>query len=100
MCTEKSTIMTSSTNDIGTDISMNGRKLDYSSLAVTSLKYLGAITCKDGTCSAEIHSRIAPEMTAMTRLIRPWRSNTLSFTSKFKLHESLVISIFLYDRQT
>ena len=91
MCTEKSTIMTSSTSDIGTDISMNGRKLE----AETSLKYLGATMCNDGTCSAEIHCRIAPEMTAMARLIRPWRSNTLSFTSEFKLYESLVISIFL-----
>ena len=41
--TEKSTILTNSTSDIGADIKMNGQKLE----ALTSLKYLGAVRlCK------------------------------------------------------
>ena len=46
--TEMSKIMTNSTNN-SADISMNGRKLEE----VTSVKYLGATLCKDGTSSAE-----------------------------------------------
>ena len=48
--TEKSKIMTNSTNNISVDISINGLKLEE----VTSLKYLGETLCKNGTCSAEI----------------------------------------------
>ena len=53
--TEKSKIMTNSTNNISADISMNGQKLEE----VTSFKYLGAPMCKDNTCLAEIRIRIA-----------------------------------------
>ena len=56
---EKSKIRTHSTNNISTNISMNCQKLEE----VISLKYLGALTlCKDGTCSAEVHIRIASAM--------------------------------------
>ena len=52
---ENSKIMTSSTQNVHADISMNGQELEE----VTSFKYLGAALCKDGTCSAEIRVRIA-----------------------------------------
>ena len=81
-----------STNNIGADVSMNGQKLEE----VTSFKYLGAIPCKDGTCSAEIRIRIASAMAAMARLIRIWLCNTISFISKFELCKSLVTVILLY----
>ena len=45
---------------------MNGQKLEE----VTSFKYLGATLGKDGTCSAEVHIRIASAMAAVTRLNR------------------------------
>ena len=49
--TQKSKIMTNSTNNISTGISMKGQK----SGEVTSFKYLGATFFKkDGTCSAEV----------------------------------------------
>ena len=64
--TEKSKIMTNSTNNISAAISMNGQKLDK----VTSFKYLGATLCKDGTCSAEVRIRIVPAMAAVARLNR------------------------------
>ena len=54
----------SSTNNIGAYISMNGQKVEE----VTSFKYLGATLCKDGTCSAEIHIRIASAMARLTRV--------------------------------
>ena len=53
--TEKSKIMTNSTNNISADVSVNGQKLEE----VTSFKYLGVTLCKDSTCSAEIRIRIA-----------------------------------------
>ena len=52
--TEKKKIMTNSMNNISADISMNGQKLEE----VISFKYLGAILCKDGTCSAEVRIRM------------------------------------------
>ena len=61
--TEKSKIMTNSTENVSTDISMNGQKLEE----VTSSKYLRATLCKDGTCSAEVCTRIASAMAAMAR---------------------------------
>ena len=74
--TEKSKIMTNSTNNISANISMNGQKLEE----VTIFKYLGATLCKDSTCSAEVRIRIA---SAMVRLNKIWRCNTISFVSKF-----------------
>ena len=79
--TEKSNIMTNYTNNISTDMSMNGQKLKE----VTSFMYLGATLCKDGTCSADVRIRIASKMAAMARLSSIWWCNTISFASKFKL---------------
>ena len=94
--TEKSKIMTNSTNNSIADIGMNGQKLEE----VTSLKYLGATLCKDGTCSAEICIRIASAMAAMARLNGIWHCNTISFNSKFKLCKSRVTCILLYGCET
>ena len=49
VCTEKSMVMTNSTNNISADISMNSKKLEE----VSSFKYLGATLCKNGTCYQE-----------------------------------------------
>ena len=82
--------MTNNKNKICADISMDSQKLEK----VTSSKYLGAILCKDGTCSTEIHIRIASE--AMARFHRIWQYNTISFASKFTLHLSAQVSRHLY----
>ena len=71
---------------------MNGQKTEE----MTSFKYLGATLCKDGTCSAEVRIRIASAMAEMSRQNRIWRSNIISFASKFKLYKSLATFIFLY----
>ena len=39
-------------------------------------------------------------MTALARLNRIWRCNTISFASNFKLYKSLVTSILLYGYET
>ena len=84
--TKKSRIITNSTNNISAGYSMNGQKLEK----VTSLKYLRAALCKDGTCSAEVRIRIASATFAVARLNRIWWCNTISFTRKFKLYKSFV----------
>ena len=94
--TEKSKIMTNSTNNISADVCMNGQKLDE----VTSFKYLGATLCRVGTCPVEVRIRITSAMAAMARLNRIWRCNTISFASKFKLYKSLVTSVVLYGCET
>ena len=90
--TDKSKIMTNSTNTTSADISKSGQKLEE----VTSFMYRGATLCKDDTCSAEVRNRIASAMAAMARLSRIWRYNTISFTSKFRFYKSLVTSILLF----
>ena len=69
------------------DISMNSQKGE----AVTSFKYLDANLCKDGTCSAEIHIRIASAMAVKARLNRIWQSKLRFYQSL-----SLVVSIILF----
>ena len=88
--------MTNSMDNISSDVSMNGQKLEE----VTRLKYLEATLCKDGTCSAEVHIRIAYAIAAMATLNRIWRCNTISFARKFKLYKSLVITSLLYGCKT
>ena len=75
---------------------MNSQKLEK----VTSFKYLGATLCNDGTYAAEVRIRIASAMSAMARLNRIWRCNTISFASEFNLYKSLVNSILLSGCET
>ena len=62
-----------------------GLETGFSGLSVK----LTLLLYKNGTCSAEISIRIASAMAAMERLNRLWRSNTISFASKFKSYKSL-----------
>jgi hypothetical protein len=67
---------------------------------VTNFKYLGAALSKDGTSTAEVDIRIATATSAIARLIRIWKSNAISFPTKYKLFKSLVVSILLYGCKT
>ena len=89
--TEKSKIMTNSTNNISADIGMNGQMSEE----MTSFEYLEATLCTDCTCSELVCIRIASAMAAMAILNRIWRYNTISFASTLKLYKSLVTSILL-----
>ena len=88
--------MTNGTNNIGADISVNGQKIEEA----TSFEHLGESLCMDGTCSANTCIRIATAMSAVARLNRIWRCNTISFKNKFKLYKSLVTSILLNGCET
>ena len=85
--------MTNSTNNISADIIINSQKLEE----VSSFNYRGATLCKDGTCSAEFHIRIASAMAILNRI---WQCNTISFASKFKLYKSLVTCILFFGCET
>ena len=88
---EKSKTMVNTTEDINTNITMNGEPLEE----VNQFKYLGATLSKDGSSTAEIGIRIAQATSAMARLERVWKSK-ISFPTKYKLFRSLVVSILLY----
>jgi hypothetical protein len=93
--TEKSKVMVNSTRDISANITMSGQQLEE----VANFKYLGATLSKDGTCTTEIRIRIATATAAMARLTKIWKSN-ISFSTKYKLFKSLVLSILLYGCET
>ena len=82
--------MTNNTNDINTEIIVNGKKLE----TVTSFKYLGSVITDEGS-KPEILCRIA-QTAALTRLKPVWNDRSISLSSKIRLMRSLVTSIFLY----
>ena len=88
---EKSKILVNS-SDKSANIMMNGEQLEE----VETFKYLGATITRDGRSTVEVKSRLAMATSSMARLFRIWKSKEISFTSKFKLYKSLVLSIALY----
>ena len=90
---EKSKIMTNSTCNISTDISMNGQKLEE----ITSFKHLGATVCKDGTCSAR---NLHQDCLSNGQTRQDLAVQHHQFTIKFKLFKSLITYILLYDCET
>ena len=89
---EKSKVMVNSNEDKKANIVMNGERLEE----VEKFKYLGAYIAKDGHSSAEVKTRLAMAASSMARLQQIWKSNDISFTSKFQLYRSLILSIALY----
>ena len=75
-----------------TNIIMNGQRLEE----VKDFKYLGSYVSEDGSSTKEIKARIGIATSAMTRLAKIWRGNTISFPVKIRLYKSLVLSTLLY----
>ena len=92
---EKAKLMTNSANGIQREIKVKGQKLS----TVTSFKYLGAVVTDDGS-KPEVLSRIAQATAALTKLEPISRDNNISLGSNVKLMRSLIISIFLYARES
>ena len=88
---EKSKVLVNTT-DKKANIVMNGENLEE----VDNFKYLGATITKDGRSTTEVKTRLAMATSSMARLFRIWKSKEISFSSKFKLYKSLVLSIALY----
>ena len=91
----KTKLETNSANGIRREIKVKGQKLS----TVTSFKYLEALVSDNGS-KPEVLSRIAQATAALTKLEPIWRDNNISLGSKVKLMRSLVISIFLFARES
>lgn len=90
---EKSKILVNSINKTApANITMNGQTLEV----VKEFKYLGSFVSEDGSSTKEIKARIGIASSAMTRLAKIWRGNTISFPVKVRLYKSLVLSTLLY----
>ena len=76
---------------INKEIKVNRQKLE----TVTSFKYLCSVVSDKGS-KAEILSRIAQTMVALTRLEPVWNNRNISLSSKVQLMLILVTFIFLY----
>ena len=92
---EKTKLMTNNTNGISSNIRVNGEKLE----TVQSFKYLGAIVSDEGSMP-EIRSRISRTIAALTKLKTIWDAKNIDLSSKIRLLRSLVMSIFLYSKET
>ena len=88
---EKSKVLVNADNKKA-NIIMHGEHLEE----VDTFKYLGASITKDGRSTSEVKTRLAIATSSMARLLKIWKSKEISFTSKFKLFKSLVLSIALY----
>ena len=73
---EKTKLMTNNTNDISTDIRVNGEKLD----CVNRFTYLGAIIA-DGGSKLEILARIAQATAALAKLKTIWNDRNIALPS-------------------
>ena len=89
---EKSKVMVNSTNNCSADIHMNGQKLEE----VDKFMYLGSALSKDCSSSTAVCTRIHTASAEMARPDREWKSNKISFPTKFRLYRSLMVSILLY----
>ena len=63
---------------------------------VATFKYLGSSLSVDGRSILNIKNRIALATAAMSNLQVLWKSRKISFTVKFKLYKTLVLSVLLY----
>lgn len=89
---EKSKVLVNGPEGRSGVIMMNGDPLEE----VEKFKYLGAYLTKNGTSQTELRTRIATATTAMVKLEHIWKSTNISFKTKHRLYQSLVVSIFLY----
>ena len=64
-----------------------------------NFKYLGVIICNEGS-KPKILSRIAQTTAALSRLKIIWRDKNISLASKVKLMRMLILSTFLYARES
>ncbi|KAH3769201.1 hypothetical protein DPMN_170449 [Dreissena polymorpha] len=71
------------------DIIMHVKKLKE----VTGLKYLGETLSNTDTSTVEDRIRITMATAAMARLIRLWKSSSISLPTKYKLNKSFVGSM-------
>ena len=95
--TEKSKIMvTSKTPTQHPAIKMNNSCLEE----VKTFKYLGSTVSSDGKSLSDIKSRIALATAALSNLAVLWSNRRISFRVKFKLYNSLVLSVLLYGSES
>jgi hypothetical protein len=91
--TEKSKIMVNGkTTSQHPPIKMNDVCLEE----VNTFKYLGATLSSDGKSITEIKNRMALATAALSNLTTLWKSRKIKFKVKFKLYNSLVLSVLLY----
>ena len=72
-------------------IKINGKKLE----TVTSFKYLGSVITDEGS-KPELLFRLAQTTATLTRFKPVWNDTSISLSSKIRLVDSFVTSIFLY----
>ena len=67
---------------------------------VQNFKYLGEIFTETGNSKKEIRIRLAKADTELVKLENIWRSGEIDFKLKYRLYNSLVLSIMLYGYES
>jgi len=68
--------------------------------AVNRFTHLGSDVDSSGYCTPEILRRIGLASPIMSQLDRVWRQSWLSYTTKFIIYNSYVLSSLLYASET
>ena len=92
---DKTKVMTNNPDGFQTEIKIKGQRLEE----VENFKYLGTIISNGGS-KPEILSRIAQTTAALSRQKIIWRDKNISLASKVKLMRTLILSTFLYARES
>ena len=92
---DKTKVMINNPIGFQREIKINGQTLEE----MENFKYLRAIISNEGS-KPEILSRIAQTTAALSRLKIIWRDKNISLASKVKLMQTLMLSTFLYARES
>lgn len=84
--------------DRGEQIQLTGRLKELE--VVHSFIYLGSTLCNTGSCEDEIRRRITLGRVAMKKLTKIWQSRAITNSTKIRLVETLVFSVFFYGCET
>jgi len=87
--------------NLGSGSTPNSIAIDGSNVeSVENFIYLGSLQSSNGRCSQDLKRRIELASSVMASLHRVWKDRRLTFTTKLRVYEALILSVLLYAAET